>query len=81
MSFLSYFVAIFWFKAAATHILPLGYQSKALPVSEIQGFVSPDDFFSDYVIPGQPVIFRGAGRDFPAHNNWSDEYFLSQSER
>ena len=77
---LHYLAGLLWAHESIQR-LPLGYQSKALPVHEVQGFISPEVFFSDYVIPGLPVVFKGAVRDFPAHQVWSDEYFLSRKER
>ena len=61
--------------------LPLGRQSHAIPVPEVQGFVDPAKFFQEHVIPGQPVVFKGAAKEFPAFQRWSDEYFLSFDER
>ena len=61
--------------------LPLGQQSPALPVPVIQGFLQPTEFFRDYVIPGRPVVFKGAAREFPAFQRWTDDYFLSFEER
>ena len=61
--------------------LPLGRQSPAIPVKEIQGFVDPATFFQEHVIPGRPVVFKGAAKEFPAFQRWSDEYFLSFNER
>ncbi|KAL5257490.1 hypothetical protein ACHWQZ_G012435 [Mnemiopsis leidyi] len=60
--------------------LPLGRQSPAIPVKEIQGFVDPATFFQEHVIPGRPVVFKGAAKEFPAFQRWSDEYFLSFNE-
>jgi len=64
-----------------SHHLPLGHQSPAIPVAEVQGFLEPERFFNDYVISGTPVVFKGAARKFPAFSKWSDEYFLSLEER
>ncbi|XP_063694921.1 bifunctional peptidase and (3S)-lysyl hydroxylase JMJD7-like [Bolinopsis microptera] len=60
--------------------LPLGQQSPALPVPVIQGFLKPTEFFRDYVIPGRPVVFKGAAREFRAFQRWTDDYFLSFEE-
>lgn len=59
----------------------LGRQSTALPVTEIQGFLTPTEFFNDYVLPGRPVVFKGAAKQFPAYQKWDDDYFLSFEER
>lgn len=43
-------------------------------------FIPPDQFFTKYVIPGTPVLFRGAAKTFPAFTKWTDEYFQSLPE-
>jgi hypothetical protein len=61
--------------------LPLGRQTEAITVPVLQGFLEPTKFFEDYVIPGRPVVFKGAAKEFPAFQRWTDEYFLSFKER
>ena len=61
--------------------LPLGRQTPAIPVPVVQGFLEPTKFFKDHVIPGRPVVFKGAAGEFPAFQRWTDEYFLSFEER
>ena len=61
---------------ATTFAERLGRQSgEQLYVETVDGFLQPDDFINNYMIPGKPVIFKGAAKSFPAFTKWTDEYF------
>ena len=49
-------------------------------IDVLDGFIDPVQFFDEFVIPGKPVLFRGAAKTFPAFNKWTDEYFKSLPE-
>ena len=36
--------------------------------------LTPKAFMQDYVLPRQPIVFRGIGELWPAFEKWSDEY-------
>lgn len=55
----------------------LGKQSSQRPVEEVQGWLEPAHFFNHYVLQGIPVLFKGAAKQFPAYEKWTDEYFLN----
>jgi lysine-specific demethylase 8 len=46
-------------------------------IDVVDGFIVPEQFFNKFVIPGKPVLFRGAARTFPAFTKWTDQYFKS----
>lgn len=56
---------------------PLGKQSTQQPVEEVEGWLEPAQFFNHYVVKGIPVLFKGAAKQFPAYDKWTDEYFLN----
>ena len=49
-------------------------------VTTIHNFLPPTEFFSSYIIPGKPVLFKGVATRFPAYHKWTDEYFKSIPE-
>ena len=59
------------------HLKPLGSEATRLPVSELDEFPSPADFFENYVYPSVPVIIRQGAKRSPAFEKWSDEYLRS----
>ena len=44
------------------------------PVKEVQGFIHPKLFFSNYQNVHEPVIFRGGAQVLPAFGKWTDKY-------
>ena len=49
-------------------------------VETVHHFVSPSVFFESFVIPGNPVLFKGAATSMSIFNKWSDDYFKSLPE-
>ena len=43
----------------------------------MNGWLEPAHFFNHYVVPGVPVLFKGAAKQFPAYEKWTDEFFLN----
>ncbi|XP_022082158.1 tRNA wybutosine-synthesizing protein 5-like [Acanthaster planci] len=62
------------------HLKPLGSEAVRLPISEVNKFPSPTEFFLQYVYPSLPVVFRRGARRSPAFEQWSDEYLKSLPE-
>ncbi|XP_022084488.1 jmjC domain-containing protein 7-like [Acanthaster planci] len=62
------------------HLKPLASESTRLPVSVIEEFPSPSEFFRDYVYPSVPVLVRQGARRSPAFRKWTDEYLKSLPE-
>ena len=59
----------------------LGTQSgPQIPVMVTNGFLEPNKFFENHVVPGIPVVFKGAATDFPAYSKWTDEYLKNLPE-
>jgi len=56
---------------------PLGKQSTQRPIAQVDGWLEPAHFFNNYVVPGVPVLFKGAAKQFPAYEKWTDEFFLN----
>jgi len=56
------------------HLEPIGSHTSPLFV-ETHFFVPPPhEFFARYVSASRPVVFKGAAKDFPAYQRWTDEY-------
>ncbi|XP_038054908.1 uncharacterized protein LOC119727117 [Patiria miniata] len=62
------------------HLKPLASEAIRLPVSVIQDFPSPYEFFRSYVYPSVPVIIKQGARRSPAFQKWTDEYLKSLPE-
>ncbi|XP_038054912.1 lysine-specific demethylase 8-like [Patiria miniata] len=62
------------------HLKPLASEATRLPVSVIQDFPSPYEFFRSYVYPSVPVIIKQGARRSPAFQKWTDEYLKSLPE-
>ncbi|ELU17587.1 hypothetical protein CAPTEDRAFT_207894 [Capitella teleta] len=59
------------------HLGPFGSGiADAIPIDEINEWCSVQTFLSDYVLPRQPLVFRGAAKLSPGFQKWTDEYFL-----
>lgn len=43
-------------------------------VDVLEEIPSPAEFWNKYASTRRPVVFRGAGKNFPAFNLWTDEY-------
>jgi len=56
---------------------PLGKQSTQRHIAQVNGWLEPAHFFNHYVVPGVPVLFKGAAKQFPAYEKWTDEFFLN----
>ena len=57
------------------HLQPLGAQVP--PVGEVfavDEIPSAEEFFTQYVQPGKPLLLKGAATKIPAYNLWTDEY-------
>ena len=37
-------------------------------------FLDPNLFYNKYVLPGKPVVFKGAAKHIPAYILWTDTY-------
>jgi len=59
----------------------LGKQGEQRQIQSVPGFLlKPSDFYNNHVIPGIPVLFKGAAKSFPAYQLWTDEYLSSFKE-
>ena len=67
--------------ALSLHANYIGLQSGPIKTIDVlDSFILPVEFFDQYVIPGKPVLFKGAAKTFPAFSKWTDEYFKSLPE-
>lgn len=62
------------------HLEPLGSRNRKHSLEEINDFLTPVEFFKNYVAPVKPVLIRGGAKLSPALTKWTDEYFLSLPE-
>lgn len=62
------------------HLQPLGSRSVKHSLEAIHDFLTPVEFFKNYVAPVKPVLIRGGAKLSPALTRWTDEYFLSLPE-
>lgn len=62
------------------HLQPLGSRNKKQSLETIHDFLTPVEFFKNYVAPVKPVLIRGGAKISPALTKWTDEYFVSLSE-
>eukprot|EP00112_Aurelia_sp_Birch-Aquarium-sp1_P010306 Seg2206.2 transcript_id=Seg2206.2/GoldUCD/mRNA.D3Y31 product="JmjC domain-containing protein 7" protein_id=Seg2206.2/GoldUCD/D3Y31 len=88
--FLLLFVGIVsWQYAASTtqngnlhpaHMKPFGAHMDPAPVDEFKDGEMPSaqDFWSNYVKKRKPVVFRGAAKNSPAMEKWTDEYLAEK---
>ncbi|EDO37253.1 predicted protein [Nematostella vectensis] len=61
------------------HLQPLGSHRPAEgEVDAVSKPPSPHEFFNNYVIPGKPLLFKGAAKALPAYKLWTDEYLSSK---
>ena len=57
------------------HLEPLGSHQPPLGLIHNTDFVpSSQDFFQQYALPGEPVVFKGAAKKMPAFSKWTDQY-------
>lgn len=57
------------------HLKPLGaHQPPVADVMSVDEVPSPQEFFTRYVQPGKPVLFKGAAVRIPAYSLWTDGY-------
>lgn len=57
------------------HLKPLGSHQPPVGVLDSTDFVpSSREFFDQNVLPGKPVLFKGAAKKMPAFSKWTDEY-------
>ena len=57
------------------HLERLGNQGpKQGHIEVLDALPSPVEFFENYIVPGKPVVFKGAAKPMPAFKNWNDEY-------
>nr|XP_006813823.1 PREDICTED: uncharacterized protein LOC102806697 [Saccoglossus kowalevskii] len=59
---------------------PLGSGKKWQPLLTLDGFPKPEEFYTKYVQPSIPVIFKDAARDYPAFKQWNDQFLMSLPE-
>jgi len=59
------------------HLRPFGDPSAGprLAITELSSFPSPVEFIKDFVLPGRPLLMRGAYKIAPAFELWDDDYF------
>ena len=59
------------------HLEPLGQQRESESHIEVREDV-PDaiTFHKDYIVGSKPVVFKGAGKNLPAFQLWTDEYMM-----
>lgn len=62
------------------HLQPLGSRNVRHSLEVINDFLTPVEFFKNYVSPVKPVLIRGGAKLSPALTKWTDEYFLSLPE-
>ena len=43
-------------------------------ITTVDGFLDPETFYREHVLASKPVLFRGAARQLPAFQRWSDTY-------
>eukprot|EP00794_Sanderia_malayensis_P008242 gene8242-9124_t len=62
------------------HLEPFGAHMAPSPVDEItmENMPSPKQFWKDYVSRRKPAVFRGAAKQSPAYEKWTDEYLKAQ---
>lgn len=59
----------------AGHLQPLGsHRAPEGVIKSIQDVPSPQTFYNDHILTGQPVIFKGAAKLCPGFNLWTDTY-------
>lgn len=68
------------FSAPPGHLEPLGSRNVKHSLEVINDFLTPIEFFKNYVYPIKPVLIRGGAKISPALTKWTDEYFLSLPE-
>ncbi|XP_066916064.1 uncharacterized protein [Clytia hemisphaerica] len=58
------------------HLKPLGSHIPATEVTSVDGstMITPNAFMQNFVLPRQPLVFRGIGKLWPAFEKWNDEY-------
>ena len=62
-------------QAPKGHLQPLGSHQPPEKFLETKKEVpQPEQFFKNYVLPGVPLLFKGAAKTIPAYSKWSDEY-------
>lgn len=59
------------------HMKPFGTGRPNSPVTEVQKFLAPREFFENYVIPGTPLLMKGGAKSWKGYHLWSDEYLGS----
>ncbi|EDO46650.1 predicted protein [Nematostella vectensis] len=62
------------------HLKPIFSFGRRNSVEVFQGFPSPQEFFTNFVIPAKPVLFSGGAKRYPAFERWNDNYFKSFRE-
>ena len=40
----------------------------------MENMLSPKEFMENYMLPRKPLVFRGAVKEWPAFEKWTDEY-------
>lgn len=57
------------------HLKPLGSHQPPIGLLDSTDIVpSSREFFDQNVLPGRPVLFKGAAKKMPAYSKWTDEY-------
>ncbi|XP_071955296.1 bifunctional peptidase and (3S)-lysyl hydroxylase Jmjd7-like [Antedon mediterranea] len=58
----------------AGHLKPLGSAKDKLPIDVVHQYLSPIDFFANYVYASKPVVFKGVAKTANAFQYWTDNY-------
>ena len=57
------------------HLQPLGsHRAAEGKIKSIDFIPSPEDFFKEYALTSQPVVFKGAAKLSPGFSLWTDSY-------
>lgn len=62
-------------KKPAGHLQPLGsHRAPEGTIKSIEHLPSPQTFYDEYLLAGQPVIFKGAAKLSPGFDLWTDSF-------
>ncbi|PAA78401.1 hypothetical protein BOX15_Mlig014381g2 [Macrostomum lignano] len=56
------------------HLKPFGQQGPLHPIDSVDGFITPEEFLTNYVQANRPLLFRGGAKVSPAFEKWTDAY-------
>ena len=58
------------------HLQPLGSHMAPMEIDVHCNQLGPIEFYEKYVIPGKPVLLKGAAKTFPSYDNWRNDEYL-----